>query len=73
MIPKLQGFAATGVCEMAMRVNPDTGEVGLKQRYRVTNWSEYDRALVNRGNPTIWFDDESLRDSWMLVAGRKRA
>ncbi|WP_287640524.1 transposase, partial [Accumulibacter sp.] len=49
---------------MAMRVNPDTGEVGVKQRYRVTNWSEYDRALVNRGNLTIWFDDESLRDSW---------
>ena len=49
---------------MVMRVNPDTGEVGLKQRYRVTNWSEYDRALVNRGNLTIWFDDESLRDSW---------
>ena len=49
---------------MAMRVKPDTGEVGVKQRYRVTNWSEYDRALVNRGNLTIWFDDESLRDQW---------
>ena len=49
---------------MAMRVKADTGEVGLKQRYRVTNWSEYDRALVNRGNLTIWFDDESLRDHW---------
>ena len=49
---------------MAMQVNPDTGEVGVKQRYRVTNRSEYDRALVNRGNLTIWFDDESLRDSW---------
>ena len=49
---------------MAMRVKPDTGEVGLKQRYRVTNWSEYDRALVNRGNLTIWFDDASIRDNW---------
>jgi len=47
---------------MAMRVKPDIGEVGLKQRYRVTNWSEYDRTLVNRGNPTIWFDDASIRD-----------
>ena len=47
---------------MAMRVKPDTGGVGLKQRYRVTNWSEYDRALVNRGNLTIWFDDASIRD-----------
>lgn len=49
---------------MAMRVKPDTGEVGLKQRYRVTNWSEYDRALVNRGNLTIWFDEASIRDQW---------
>ena len=49
---------------MAMRVKPETGEVGLKQRYRVTNWSEYDRALVNRGNLTIWFDEASVRDSW---------
>ena len=42
---------------MAMQVKPDTGEVGWKQRYRVTNWSEYDRALVNRGNLTFWFAD----------------
>jgi hypothetical protein len=49
---------------MAMRVKADTGEVGLKQQYRVRNWSEYDRALVNRGNLTIWFDDESIRDHW---------
>jgi hypothetical protein len=49
---------------MAMRVKPDTGEVSLKQWYRVTNWSEYDRALVNRGNLTIWSDDASIRDSW---------
>jgi hypothetical protein len=37
-----------------------------KQRYRVTNWSEYDRALVNRGNLTIWFDEASIRDSGRL-------
>ncbi len=49
---------------MAMRVKPDTDEVVLKQRYRVTNWSEYDRALVNRGHLTIGFDDESIRDHW---------
>jgi hypothetical protein len=49
---------------MTMRVKPDTGEVGLKQQFRVTNWSEYDRALVNRGNLTIWFDEASIRDQW---------
>ena len=49
---------------MAMPVKPDMVEVGVKQRYRVTNWSEYDRALVNRGNLTIWFDDASIWDQW---------
>ncbi len=29
-----------------------------KGRYRVTNWSEYDRALVRRGDLTIWFTPE---------------
>jgi len=24
--------------------------------YRTTNWSSYNRALINRGNLTIWFD-----------------
>lgn len=24
--------------------------------YRTTNWSSYNRALVNRGNILIWFD-----------------
>jgi Transposase DDE domain len=49
---------------MAMRVKPDTGKATLKQRYRVTNWSEYDRSLVNRGNLTIWFDEATIKDNW---------
>ena len=24
--------------------------------YRTTNWSSYNRALINRGNLSIWFD-----------------
>ncbi len=24
--------------------------------YRTTNWSSYNRALMNRGNISIWFD-----------------
>lgn len=42
----------------------DDGVSEAKQRYRVTNWAEYDRALVNRGNLTIWFDEESIVQSW---------
>jgi heme-degrading monooxygenase HmoA len=31
-----------------------------KQRYRVTNWSEYDAALRQRGSLTVWFSDEAI-------------
>ena len=27
--------------------------------YRTTNWSSYNRALINRGNLTIWFDPKT--------------
>jgi len=35
-----------------------------KHRYHVANWAAYDRALVNRGNLTFWFDETSIAESW---------
>src|ERR1700704_6572730 len=29
-------------------------------RYRVTNWPEYDAALVQRGSLTVWFTEEAV-------------
>lgn len=49
---------------MAARVRTDQSEPRIKQQYRVRNWAEYDRALVSRGNLTIWFDEESIAQSW---------
>ena len=66
--PGCGGVWASEEVGMAMRVRPETGEVGLKQRYRVTNWSEYDRALVNRGNLTIWFATDRLAQRRLLDA-----
>ena len=31
-----------------------------RQRYRVTNWREYDASLRNRGSLTIWFTPEAI-------------
>jgi hypothetical protein len=31
-----------------------------KQRHRVTNWSEYDAALRQRGSLTVWFSEEAI-------------
>jgi hypothetical protein len=45
-----------------------------KVQYRVTNWPEYDRALVQRGRLTIWFDEEFLRERWRPApTGRRGA
>lgn len=43
-----------------------------KEKYRVTNWPEYDRALVRRGSLTVWFDDEFLRGHWRPPHNGKR-
>ncbi len=29
-------------------------------RYRIRNWSEYNRALINRGSITVWFDEHAI-------------
>lgn len=34
-----------------------------KKQYRIRNWPEYNKALVNRGSLTIWFDEKSI-DEW---------
>ena len=34
-----------------------------KRRYQVTNWSQYNDALVNRGDITLWFDEEVI-ENW---------
>lgn len=31
-----------------------------KQKYKVTNWSEYNKALRRRGDITVWLSDEAI-------------
>lgn len=31
-----------------------------KTKYRVRNWRAYDKALVSRGDLTIWFNEEAI-------------
>ena len=33
-----------------------------KKQYRIRNWKEYNKALVNRGSLTVWFDEESIAE-----------
>ena len=43
---------------MKSRVHPK-----YKTKYRVSNWAEYDRALVQRGDITLWISPHAA-DSW---------
>ena len=40
-------------------------------KYRVTNWPEYDAALVKRGSLTVWFTQEAVA-AWQARATGKR-
>ena len=42
-----------------------------KELYRVRNWSEYDRALVNRGSLTIWISEEAI-GKWKPEGSKQR-
>jgi Transposase DDE domain len=40
-------------------------------KYRVTNWHDYDAALVRRGALTVWFTDEAIA-AWRAPATGRR-
>jgi len=42
-----------------------------KALYRVNNWSEYDKALVQRGSITFWMSDE-FEKTWMHTGKKQR-
>ena len=35
-------------------------------RYKIRNWADYNQSLINRGNLTIWFDDDVVQ-AWNAV------
>ena len=53
---------------MNSRVHPK-----YKTKYRVTNWAEYDRALVERGDITLWISPEAIRAWTAKPSGRRGA
>ena len=42
-----------------------------KTLYRVNNWSEYDKALVQRGSITVWLSDD-FEANWRYVGEKQR-
>jgi len=31
-----------------------------KAKHKITNWSQYNKALVNRGSMTFWIDEQAI-------------
>jgi len=42
-----------------------------KSQYKVTNWKEYNQALRDRGNITVWFTEEAIQQ-WTPEKTEKR-
>jgi len=42
-----------------------------KTKYRVGNWPEYDRALVQRGDVTLWISTDAIDDWRPAPSGRR--
>ena len=57
---------------MSTPANPPAETSAGKPKYRVTNWPEYDGALVQRGRLTLWFDEAVLRARWRPAPTGKR-
>ena len=41
-----------------------------KKKYRVTNWSEYEKSLRNRGNLTLWISPSAIK-AWKAKKSNK--
>lgn len=52
---------------------PNTTEKKLKskEKYQLTNWPQYNKALVNRGFATLWLTEKTLAQ-WYYKGPRKR-
>jgi len=53
---------------MKSRVHPK-----YKTKYRVSNWSKYDRALVERGDITLWISEDAIASWKPAPTGRRGA
>jgi hypothetical protein len=51
---------------MNSRVHPK-----YKTKHRVSNWAEYDRALVRRGDITLWISEEAI-EGWKPASSGNR-
>ena len=42
-----------------------------KLTYRIKNWAEYNTALIQRGNISVWFSDDAIK-KWLAPTQSKK-
>jgi hypothetical protein len=52
---------------MPYKLNDDRRYKFPKAKYRVTNWPDYEAALVRRGDLTVWLTEEAVA-AWYAPA-----
>lgn len=58
-MPKIHFFTPTDNLPPKVERQPREPK-GKKDTYRLTNWPEYNKALINRGLVTLWLDENTL-------------
>ena len=56
---------------MPFKANADRRHKFPRAKYQVTNWPDYDAALVRRGSLTVWVTEEAIA-GWRAPATGKR-
>jgi hypothetical protein len=36
-----------------------------RKKYKIRNWSSYERSLINHGDPTLWLSEDVI-ESWNI-------
>jgi Transposase DDE domain len=45
--------------------------MGAKAKYRIRNWKDYNKSLIQRGSITVWFSEDAI-DKWHSAPTGKR-
>ena len=45
----------------------------VKLAHRARNWKEYNRNLINRGNLTIWFSEDAVKNLQETITTAKKS
>jgi len=55
---------------MSKVIKKDLKKDKAREKYKLSNWPDYNQSLINRGNVTLWLSDD-VKDSWYYDGQRE--